>query len=172
MLGYVNDAEALEWGMRQITVARCFERIGDNAVDIGEQTAFVVTGEFAEFTDASTISVPSSSAARFTTPPPGVPTPSQPTPSALVATIATIRDIRPEELGLTMKRSLGRRGLAVAGGLVAALAIASVAVGSSAQNPTYNLKALGGSITADGRRRSARTRPRGPSSSRKPARRR
>jgi phosphate transport system protein len=53
VLGYVNDAEALEWGMRQITVARCFERIGDNAVDIGEQTAFIVTGEFAEFTDAS-----------------------------------------------------------------------------------------------------------------------
>lgn len=53
VLGYVHDAEALEWGMRQITVARCFERIGDNAVDIGEQTAFVVTGEFAEFTDAS-----------------------------------------------------------------------------------------------------------------------
>jgi phosphate transport system protein len=53
VLGYVNDAEALEWGMRQITVARCFERVGDNAVDIGEQTAFLVTGEFAEFTDAS-----------------------------------------------------------------------------------------------------------------------
>ncbi|MGH3078291.1 MAG: phosphate signaling complex protein PhoU [Gaiellaceae bacterium] len=53
VLGYVHDAEALEWGMRQITVARCFERIGDNAVDIGEQTAFIVTGEFAEFTDAS-----------------------------------------------------------------------------------------------------------------------
>jgi phosphate transport system protein len=53
VLAYVNDAEALEWGMRQITVARCFERIGDNAVDIGEQTAFLVTGEFAEFTDAS-----------------------------------------------------------------------------------------------------------------------
>jgi len=53
VLGYVNDVEALEWGMRQITVARCFERIGDNAVDIGEQTAFLVTGEFAEFTDAS-----------------------------------------------------------------------------------------------------------------------
>jgi phosphate transport system protein len=53
VLGYVNDPEALEWGMRQITVARCFERIGDNAVDIGEQTAFFVTGEFAEFTDAS-----------------------------------------------------------------------------------------------------------------------
>ena len=53
VLGYVNDVEALEWGMRQITVARCFERIGDNAVDIGEQTAFLVTGEFHEFTDAS-----------------------------------------------------------------------------------------------------------------------
>jgi phosphate transport system protein len=53
VLGYVHDAEALEWGMRQITAARCFERIGDNAVDIGEQTAFIVTGEFTEFTDAS-----------------------------------------------------------------------------------------------------------------------
>ncbi len=53
VLGYVHDADALEWGMRQITVARCFERIGDNAVDIGEQTAFIVTGELAEFTDAS-----------------------------------------------------------------------------------------------------------------------
>jgi phosphate transport system protein len=53
VLGYVNDAEALEWGMRQITVARCFERIGDNAVDIGEQTVFLATGEFGEFVDAS-----------------------------------------------------------------------------------------------------------------------
>ena len=42
-----------EWGMRMIVVARCLERIGDNAVDIGEQTAFVVTGEFHEFGDAS-----------------------------------------------------------------------------------------------------------------------
>jgi hypothetical protein len=29
------------------------ERVGDNAVDIGEQVAFLVTGEFREFTDAS-----------------------------------------------------------------------------------------------------------------------
>jgi phosphate transport system protein len=42
-----------EWGMRMIVVSRCIERIGDNAVDIGEQTEFVVTGEFHEFTDAS-----------------------------------------------------------------------------------------------------------------------
>jgi phosphate transport system protein len=53
VLQYVSDSEALEWGMRQITVARCLERIGDNAVDIGEQTAFLVTGELREFTDAS-----------------------------------------------------------------------------------------------------------------------
>ena len=52
-LQFGRDADALEWGMRQITVGRCFERIGDNAVDIGEQTAFLVTGEFREFTDAS-----------------------------------------------------------------------------------------------------------------------
>jgi phosphate transport system protein len=34
-------------------VARAIERIGDNAVDIGEQTAFVVTGLFREFSDSS-----------------------------------------------------------------------------------------------------------------------
>jgi len=33
--------------------ARCVERLADNAVDIGEQTAFVVSGLFREFTDAS-----------------------------------------------------------------------------------------------------------------------
>jgi phosphate transport system protein len=42
-----------EWGLRMIVVSRCIERIGDNAVDIGEQTSFLVTGEFEEFTDAS-----------------------------------------------------------------------------------------------------------------------
>ncbi|MFN8224376.1 MAG: phosphate signaling complex protein PhoU [Gaiellales bacterium] len=42
-----------EWGMRMIVVARCLERVGDNAVDIGEQTSFLVTGEFHEFGDAS-----------------------------------------------------------------------------------------------------------------------
>jgi phosphate transport system protein len=34
-------------------VARALERMGDNAVDIGEQVAFVVTGLFEEFEDAS-----------------------------------------------------------------------------------------------------------------------
>ena len=39
--------------MFMILVARAIERIADNTVDIAEQTAFVVTGLFREFTDAS-----------------------------------------------------------------------------------------------------------------------
>jgi phosphate transport system protein len=42
--------------MFMILVARCLERIGDNTVDIAEQTVFVVTGLFREFADASTSS--------------------------------------------------------------------------------------------------------------------
>jgi phosphate transport system protein len=48
-----DDAALREWGLRMIIVSRCLERIGDHAVDIGEQTAYLVTGEFREFTDAS-----------------------------------------------------------------------------------------------------------------------
>jgi phosphate transport system protein len=48
-----TDPDTREWAMLMMLVARCIERIGDNAVDIGEQTAFVVTGLFREFTDAS-----------------------------------------------------------------------------------------------------------------------
>jgi len=48
-----DDADLREWAMTMLLAARAVERIGDNAVDIGEQTAFVVTGLFREFTDAS-----------------------------------------------------------------------------------------------------------------------
>jgi phosphate transport system protein len=48
-----DDADAREWAMTMMLMARSFERIGDHAVDIGEQVAFVVTGLFREFTDAS-----------------------------------------------------------------------------------------------------------------------
>jgi phosphate transport system protein len=48
-----TDSSLQEWGLRMIIVSRCLERIGDHAVDIGEQTAYLVTGEFREFTDAS-----------------------------------------------------------------------------------------------------------------------
>jgi phosphate transport system protein len=48
-----DDPDTREWAMHMMLVARAVERIGDNAVDIGEQVAFVVTGLFREFTDAS-----------------------------------------------------------------------------------------------------------------------
>ena len=48
-----DNIDRREWAMTMLLVARALERIGDNAVDIGEQTAFVVTGLFREFTDAS-----------------------------------------------------------------------------------------------------------------------
>jgi phosphate transport system protein len=53
VLSLGSDPEAHEWGLRMIVVSRCYERIGDHAVDIGEQTAYLATGEFREFTDAS-----------------------------------------------------------------------------------------------------------------------
>lgn len=45
-----DDADTREWAMLMTLVARAFERVGDNAVDVGEQTAFLVTGLFREFT--------------------------------------------------------------------------------------------------------------------------
>jgi phosphate transport system protein len=48
-----DDADIREWGMHMILVARALERVGDNAVDVGEQVAFVVTGLFREFSDSS-----------------------------------------------------------------------------------------------------------------------
>ncbi len=48
-----DDPDTREWAMHMILVARALERIGDNAVDIGEQVAFVVTGLFREFSGTS-----------------------------------------------------------------------------------------------------------------------
>jgi len=48
-----DDHDRREWAMTMLLVARAIERIGDNAVDVGEQVAFVVTGLFREFEDAS-----------------------------------------------------------------------------------------------------------------------
>jgi phosphate transport system protein len=48
-----DDVDTREWAMHMTLVARALERIGDNAVDIGEQVAFVVTGLFREFSDSS-----------------------------------------------------------------------------------------------------------------------
>jgi phosphate transport system protein len=48
-----DEVDVREWAMTMMLVARAIERIGDNAVDIGEQVAFVETGLFREFEDAS-----------------------------------------------------------------------------------------------------------------------
>jgi phosphate transport system protein len=48
-----DDADKREWAMTMLLAARALERTADNAVDIGEQVAFVVTGLFREFEDAS-----------------------------------------------------------------------------------------------------------------------
>jgi phosphate transport system protein len=48
------DADLREWAMSMILVARALERIGDNAVDVGEQTVFVVTGLFREMGEGGT----------------------------------------------------------------------------------------------------------------------
>ena len=53
ILDLAGDPSAHEWGLRMLLISRCLERIGDHAVDIGEQTAYLVSGEFREFTDAS-----------------------------------------------------------------------------------------------------------------------
>jgi phosphate transport system protein len=48
-----GEPEMLEWAIRMMVVSRQLERVGDHAVDIAEQVAFLLTGEFHEFSDAS-----------------------------------------------------------------------------------------------------------------------
>jgi phosphate transport system protein len=53
VLSLGTSQEEREYGLRMLVISRCVERIGDHAVDIGEQAAYLVTGEFHELTDAS-----------------------------------------------------------------------------------------------------------------------
>ena len=53
VLSLGNSPQEREYGLRMLVVSRCVERIGDHAVDIGEQVSYLVTGEFREFSDAS-----------------------------------------------------------------------------------------------------------------------
>jgi phosphate transport system protein len=48
-----SDADVREWAALAMLIARYIERIGDHTVDVGEQIAFVISGLFREFTDAS-----------------------------------------------------------------------------------------------------------------------
>jgi phosphate transport system protein len=53
ILSLGDTPDEREYGLRMLVVSRCVERIGDHAVDIGEQVVYLVTGEFREFSDAS-----------------------------------------------------------------------------------------------------------------------
>jgi phosphate transport system protein len=53
VLSLGDSMDEREYGLRMLVVSRCVERIGDHAVDIGEQIAYLVTGDFRELTDAS-----------------------------------------------------------------------------------------------------------------------
>jgi phosphate transport system protein len=53
LVDVMAEPDLREWGLRMVVVARTIERIGDRAVDIGEQTSYLLTAEFREFTDAS-----------------------------------------------------------------------------------------------------------------------
>jgi phosphate transport system protein len=45
-----SDPKRREWGMHTIFIARSLERMGDHAVAIAEQVAYIITGRFEEFT--------------------------------------------------------------------------------------------------------------------------
>lgn len=50
-----EDKGVLEWATKMLLVARALERIGDQAVDFGEQTAYLITGERAGFNEAGLV---------------------------------------------------------------------------------------------------------------------
>ena len=49
----IVDEEKLDWAMRMVLVSRYLERMGDHAVDIGEQVYFIVTGDNIELASNS-----------------------------------------------------------------------------------------------------------------------
>ena len=49
------DERLVEWATHMMMAARALERIGDQAVDIGEQVAFLSTGDYHAFADEPTV---------------------------------------------------------------------------------------------------------------------
>lgn len=49
----IDEESRLDWAMRMVLVSRYLERMGDHAVDIGEQVYFVVTGDNVELASNS-----------------------------------------------------------------------------------------------------------------------
>ena len=46
-----GNTERLEWATKMLMVSRALERVGDQAVDFAEQTAYLITGDRAEFVE-------------------------------------------------------------------------------------------------------------------------
>jgi phosphate transport system protein len=52
-LARLHEEEDIEWASSMVLASRYLERIADNAVDIGERIAFLVTGEFDKMIEQS-----------------------------------------------------------------------------------------------------------------------
>ena len=55
-----NDPTALGWAPQLVLLARFLERLGDQAVDVGEQVCFIVTGEVRELLPPKAARIPAS----------------------------------------------------------------------------------------------------------------
>lgn len=53
IVAVAGDPGMLEWATKMLMASRALERLGDQAVDFAEQTTYLITGERAEFVDAS-----------------------------------------------------------------------------------------------------------------------
>jgi phosphate transport system protein len=59
-LGQITDPTAVAWATRVVLVARFLERLGDQAIDVGEQVCFIVTGEVRELQPPKAARTPTS----------------------------------------------------------------------------------------------------------------
>jgi phosphate transport system protein len=59
-LEQITDPTAVAWATRLVLVARFLERLGDQAVDVGEQVCFIVTGEVRELQPPKAARTPAS----------------------------------------------------------------------------------------------------------------
>ena len=53
-----NEPTALGWAPQLVLLARFLERLGDQAVDVGEQVRFIVTGEVRELLPSKAARIP------------------------------------------------------------------------------------------------------------------
>jgi phosphate transport system protein len=52
IVAVASEPQMLEWATKMMMASRALERIGDQAVDFAEQTAYLITGQRAQFVEA------------------------------------------------------------------------------------------------------------------------